>query len=455
MLCCANLNPHTTWLNARCPNVLILCVTLLGTSCSSGSSDETSLPDDIQAFGLAPLNGEVIGEPNPKTPVIRKVLFIAVDGLRASKLDNTDGARLIIPNFESMQRDGIFVFESHQEKVSDGRYRTCPGFIQMTTGKRIGAHGVKDNKDCREGRFAEFPIFFKRLKQLRPELRIAVAESTKQVFEIILESCGFPLQSCMDDFWPMKQTFEGDTVGKDKVIKWMTDGRYDLIWYHPHEVDKEGHATGWDDYPIDRVVERLDAEIIGPLLKAIATREATTRERWMVITTADHGGHETLFGGNHTTREADKKVPIIVGGTLIPDEGNRGVNAFHTWDLPATIYDYFGVMPSPSWSGTDGRSILSRRNELLTHRSSRHRTAADSASQAGLLEGFSQSSNEGANLLRSPGVRFSRSMARGFELSNNGAGAINRCRDCPQIVPVSRPNRASRTNGSQVARSAK
>ena len=140
------------------------------------------------------------------------------------------------------------------------------------------------------------------------------------------------------------------------------DGRYDLIWYHPHAVDEEGHATGWDDYPIDRVVERLDAEIIGPLLKAIATREATTRERWMAITTADHGGHETLFGGNHTTREADKKVPIIVGGTLIPDDGNRGVNAFHTWDLPATIYDYFGLMPSPSWSGTDGTSILSRRN---------------------------------------------------------------------------------------------
>ena len=133
------------------------------------------------------------------------------------------------------------------------------------------------------------------------------------------------------------------------------------MWYHPHEVDAEGHASGWDDDPIDEVVERLDAEIIGPLLQAVAFREAQTLERWMIIVTADHGGHGSWWG-NHTTEDADKKVPIIVSGSLIPNDGNQGTNAFRTWDLPATIYDYLGLTPNPVWPSTDGTSILNRSN---------------------------------------------------------------------------------------------
>jgi bisphosphoglycerate-independent phosphoglycerate mutase (AlkP superfamily) len=338
--------------------MLALSATLLAASCSS--DETTSVPFEIPDFGPGPAHGEAVKDPNPKT--VRKVLFIAIDGLRADKLDNNDGDRLTIPNFEALQRDGIFVLESHQERVDFfGGYRTCPGFIQMTTGKRIAAHGVKGNNDCENGRFADYPIFFKRLKQMRANIRIAVAERTSQVAQIIVGSCGIStVQACADEFKWFAETYAGDLAGRDLVLQWMAGGRYDVLWYHPHEVDNEGHESGWDDDPIDEVIEKLDEDIIGRLRQAVATRESQTPERWMVIVTADHGGHDTWFGieGNHTTDDRDKKVPIIVSGTLIPNEGDKGLNAFHTWDLPATIYDYLGLTPNPVWPSTDGTSIL-------------------------------------------------------------------------------------------------
>src|SRR5687767_2324583 len=158
--------PDPTQGNARtqrCSCASLIVITLLVASCSSdGESPAVSLRS--ATFGSAPALDEAATNPNPVAPTIRKVLFIAVDGLRADKLDNSDGTRLTIPNFERLQRDGIFVLESHQERVPDGAYRTCPGFIQMTTGKRIAAHGVEGNGDCSDGRFREYPIFFRRLK---------------------------------------------------------------------------------------------------------------------------------------------------------------------------------------------------------------------------------------------------------------------------------------------------
>jgi len=341
---------------------LLLAVTLLASSCSS--DETTSVPFEIPDFGPAPTHDEAVKDPNPTT--VRKVLFIAVDGLRADKLDNTDGDRLTIPNFEALQSDGIFVLESHQERVVlNGGYRTCPGFIQMTTGKRIAAHGVKGNDDCENGRFDDYPIFFKRLKQLRANIRIAVAEPTSSVAQIIAGSCDIStVQACADEFKTFAKTYAGDLAGRDLVLQWMTDGRYDVLWYHPHEVDAEGHESGWDDDPIDERIEKLDADIIRRLRQEVATREAQTLERWMVIVAADHGGHDTWFGinGNHTIDDRDKKVPIIVSGTLIPNEGNKGLNAFHTWDLPFTIYDYLGLTPNPAWPSTDGTSILNPSN---------------------------------------------------------------------------------------------
>jgi hypothetical protein len=305
-------------------------------------------------FGPAPAFDEAVSENPESTTIRRKVLFIAVDGLRADKLTTGD---LKIPNFESLKKNGIFVPESHQERVSGGEYKTCPGFIQMTTGKRIAAHGVEGNDDCDKGKFEDYPIFFRRLKEMKPAIKIAVADPTSSVVAIMLESCDQNIKDkCADEARSFKKSYAGDLAGAVRVLVWIMSGGYDVVWYHPHQVDEEGHDSGWDDDPIDEVIEKLDAEVIGPLRQAVAIREAQTLERWMIIVTADHGGHGEWWG-DHTDHDADKKVPIIVSGTLIP-KAVKDVNAFNTWDLPATIYDYLGLTPNPEWASTDGTSIL-------------------------------------------------------------------------------------------------
>lgn len=342
----------------RSSAVWLLCAVVPLVSCSSPHT--SPIPIDLPSFEGSP--SELDPGTNPPTPFIRKVLVVAIDGLRASKLDNTDGHLLDIPNFESMQADGIFVYESHQERMPNGKYETCPGFIQMTTGKRIGAHGVRDNSECADGDFASYPLFFKRLKELRPAIRIAVADPTGSFAHIAVQSCGgvTNLGSCMDAYYKFDKSAAGDIDGRDKVLEWIAGGNYHLVWYHPHEIDAEGHSSGWDDDPYNNLVEEYDRVIIGPLLAAVATREESTLERWMIVTTADHGGHNVLLGwwGAHDTRAKDRRVPIIVSGSLIPDEGDQGPNAFNTWDLPATIYRYFGLTPNSAWPATDGVSII-------------------------------------------------------------------------------------------------
>src|SRR5262245_13766500 len=95
------------------PRVALLAICLAGCSCSP-DGETPPVAFKMPSFGPAPALDEASSNPDPKA--IRKVLFIAVDGLRADKLDNTDGDRLNIPNFESLQSEGIFVLESHQEK---------------------------------------------------------------------------------------------------------------------------------------------------------------------------------------------------------------------------------------------------------------------------------------------------------------------------------------------------
>ena len=76
--------------------VSLLAATLPLLSCSS--DDAPAVPIDLPSFE----GGPVVVDPGPNPPAqfIRKVLFLAIDGLRASKLDNTDGATLDIPNFD-------------------------------------------------------------------------------------------------------------------------------------------------------------------------------------------------------------------------------------------------------------------------------------------------------------------------------------------------------------------
>jgi predicted AlkP superfamily pyrophosphatase or phosphodiesterase len=221
---------------------------------------------------------------------------------------------------------------------------------------------VQDNYEFENGEFDDYPLFFKRLRELRPAIRIAAADPTTEFGHILLESCGgwINLSSCLNSFLAFKHSEEGDFAARDEVLDWISGGRYDLLWYHLIGVDSEGHDSGWDGDSYNNLVEKYDREIIGPLLEAIAAREQITRDRWLIIVTADHGGHNTWFGlsGNHTTRESDMKVPIIVSGTLVPNQGDQGVNAFNTWDLPATIYRYFDLTPNPSWPTTDGNSII-------------------------------------------------------------------------------------------------
>lgn len=355
----------------RCTSTALLLLSVLLPMLSCSSDHTPAEPFEIPPFEARAIgHTEVAVGYDATHTLVHKVLFIAIDGLRANKLDNTDGHNLTIPNFKSMQDNGVFVYESHQEKVPPyGKYETCPGFIQMTTGKRIEAHGVKNNDDCREGDFGNYPIFFKRLKELRPNIRIGFADNTKQVVEILEESCRDVPNLCIDDEIMFLETYEGDIAGRNKILEWMQDGSYDVLWYHPHEIDRIGHSSGWDDDPINDMVEKYDKELIRPLLDGIATREATTPERWMIITTADHGGHNAgwpWWWGDHNTEEPkDMQVPIIVSGTLIRNEGNRGLNAFNTWDLPATIFNYLNLTPDPSWPATDGTPIVAEMSPIL------------------------------------------------------------------------------------------
>ena len=124
----------------------------------------------------------------------------------------------------------------------------------------------------------------------------------------------------------------------DAMIQFLSEVDIDFTFLYFGYPDAAGHNFGWMSeqyfaalencwYNIERAVEALGDE-------------------YVVIITADHGGHDRTHG---TELPEDMTIPLIViGKDFQPGEAFEGANIK---DIAPTITKLLGVEPSEDWEG--------------------------------------------------------------------------------------------------------
>ena len=106
-----------------------------------------------------------------------------------------------------------------------------------------------------------------------------------------------------------------------------------LLW-----VDEAGHANGWMSEPYMEAV-RKTCSMIEDVIQSV-------EEKYTVILTADHGGHDRMHG---TDCAEDMTIPVFLYGN--PFEEKKELSDVSIKDIAPTIAGLLGADCAPEWEG--------------------------------------------------------------------------------------------------------
>ena len=247
------------------------------------------------------------------------VVIVSVDGLRADAI-----SRFEPPTMTRLAREGAVSLRARTIRPSV----TLPSHASMLTGTAPGVHGIRSNEEAVRGKRLAAPTIFAVAE--RSGLRAAAffSETKTRHMEALLWSGVSHPPGGPDD------TRTGRTA--DRVARYLADARPNLVFVHLSDPDSAGHATGWMTPAYAAAVRAAD-QALGEIVAA--ADRAFGAGNYVLILTADHGGHGRTHGSQDAT---DMTIPWIAwgagvrGGTTLP----RGIR---TMDTAATALWLLGV----------------------------------------------------------------------------------------------------------------
>jgi arylsulfatase A-like enzyme len=228
-----------------------------------------------------------------------------------------------------------------------------PGWSNLLTGVWPDKHGVIDNKFTKPN-YDEYPHFFQRLKEVRPEAFTASFSTWPPVANIITRSADIVENFPKPDPKDLPGYVAGDAEATTACIACLKDQDPTAIVLYLGQVDETGHTYGF--HPKVReyttAIERVDAHI-GQVTQAVNARAKAKGESWLTIVCTDHGGSGTDHGKGHKNPEI-RNVFLIVSG---PDaqKGKSDIKTYQV-DVVPTALKHLGVEPKPEWK-LDGHAI--------------------------------------------------------------------------------------------------
>ncbi len=295
----------------------------------------------LLAAGLAP--------GAPAAGGARRALVIGLDGTRGDVLHAALFERELAPALRSLAGGGVFAPCPSPEapgcaRAGRGpredrgfRWVTGPGWAAVLSGVDAGRHGVRENGHANLARYAEtsrrHPSFLKRARDaglataaggvgafltssdrggIYPgvlDYECGSGEAGPRVRVESRSSCNLTHRLGLDS-----RDDQRDEKLVDFLRSQVRDPAPAVVMGVLDEIDEAGHRHGFDANPAylaaiaaaDVLVARLVAEV-----------ERGVRERgeeWLVLVTADHGGHRRLLGGgaHDSVPGEDDAVPFLV-----------------------------------------------------------------------------------------------------------------------------------------------
>ena len=257
-----------------------------------------------------------------------KALLIMLDGVRADAIVNA-----CTPNLDRLMagqwRPGYTcAWSLSGQTVFDANPDSAPNHSSIATCACAAKHGVQRTGDMKGARFAEWPIWLKRVTDADPSRRALYIFSWK------------PDEFCSSDprVREIHSSDEDNARALPKIL--AAEDAPDATLYFIDLPDHWGHATRFaPSTPTYLNSIQTSDRYIGAALDAIASRKTFDEEDWLIMVTSDHGGYH-FYHGDWAGIQA-KTIPVILAGRNVPTGELKG-RPFH-YDLTATALKHFGI----------------------------------------------------------------------------------------------------------------
>jgi hypothetical protein len=261
---------------------------------------------------------------------------------------------------------------------------TSPGWASVVTGVDTPKHNVRGNGPLKQVTFVTTSQYYPTMFQYAKTAGLKTAASGAPAFlsgtttvplvcdwGIVDYECGGSVlgpavrctdtNSCNLNFrLGLQEDGSQDLKTTAFGVQHIKANDADLIMTHFDLVDHFGHLFGWGSKEQKSQIGVVDSQI-GQMLTAIKDAVKTRNESWIVLVTADHGGHNMSHGDGWIDDEA---VPFIVAayGPEAPAKMNPLIAPRH-FDVMPTVLAWLGVkasstipidgrvqgIPQPSW----------------------------------------------------------------------------------------------------------
>lgn len=203
----------------------------------------------------------------------RKVLYLVVDGARGQSV-----AAANIPNITALLPTSIYSWVALNEPEAT---QNASNWANMLTGVKKTKSLVNDDA-LTNNNLQNYPIIFKRIKESRPQTKIA-AYTSSAVFKSLTTGAD------------ISDLVAGDDQVKAAVINQLNTDTASVVVGHFTDVDKAGTAAGYDNsFPAYKAaIEKFDTGV-GEIITALKKRKNYANEDWLVVIASSDGGAYTL-----------------------------------------------------------------------------------------------------------------------------------------------------------------
>lgn len=199
-----------------------------------------------------------------------KVLYIIVDGARGESINVTRAARVPDLTDNSLQS---------YASVSDESGLPATTWTDMLTGVKKSKHKVT-KADFSGNNLANYPMFFKYIKDKNSNLRTAAFTSTPIISTKLVSHADVNLSFNNDD-----------AAVKNAVINELKEEKATVVLAELSGVDRAGMQSGYDaGYKVYRDAIYLTFDYINEMVNALKQRKTYEAENWLIVVASNQGG---------------------------------------------------------------------------------------------------------------------------------------------------------------------